>query len=165
MIDVEKTGRYDHWISTLRDRTAAAIVTARVERTRKGLMGDVKPVGAGVGELRIDYGPGYRVYFTDAVFQEALQTAARARGMSEVARTAGLGRESLYKALQVDAQPRFATVRKVMAALGVQLAVVTTNKRAAKKRPAIKRSQQARSGVVPGKKAAAKSNRTKTAVR
>jgi putative addiction module killer protein len=64
MIDVETTDRYDHWISTLRDRTAAAIVSARIERIRTGLMGDVKSVGAGVSELRIDYGPGYRVYFT-----------------------------------------------------------------------------------------------------
>lgn len=72
----------------------------------------------------------------DAVFQEALQIAARARGMSEVARTAGLGRESLYKALQADALPRFATVRKVMAALGVQLTVVPSSKSAAKKRAA-----------------------------
>jgi putative addiction module killer protein len=64
MIDVETTDRYDHWISTLRDRTAAAIVSARIERIRTGLMGDVKFVGAGVSELRIDYGPGYRVYFT-----------------------------------------------------------------------------------------------------
>lgn len=64
MIAVEKTDRYDHWISALRDRTAAAIVSARVERLRKGLLGDVKGLGAGVSELRIDFGPGYRVYFT-----------------------------------------------------------------------------------------------------
>ena len=76
----------------------------------------------------------------DAVFQEALQIAARARGMSEVARTAGLGRESLYKALQADAQPRFATVRKVMAALGVQLTAVASKKPAAKKDPMTTRS-------------------------
>jgi probable addiction module antidote protein len=72
----------------------------------------------------------------DIVFQEALRTAARARGMSEVARTAGLGRESLYKALQADALPRFATVRKVLAALGVQLTVVPSKMPEAKKRPA-----------------------------
>jgi probable addiction module antidote protein len=64
----------------------------------------------------------------DEVFQEALQIAARARGMTEVAKSAGLGRESLYKALQADAQPRFATVRKVMTALGVKLTVVTVKK-------------------------------------
>lgn len=76
----------------------------------------------------------------DGVFLDALKTAARARGMSEVARSAGLGRESLYKALQTDAQPRFATVRKVMAALGVQLTAVASKEPAAKKRPMTKRS-------------------------
>jgi probable addiction module antidote protein len=70
----------------------------------------------------------------DEVFQEALQIAARARGMTEVARSAGLGRESLYKALQADAQPRFATVRKVMTALGVKLAVVTVKQAATVRR-------------------------------
>lgn len=70
----------------------------------------------------------------DAVFQEALQTAARARGMTDVARASGLGRESLYKALQANAQPRFATVRKVMSALGVQLIVVANKKASVSKR-------------------------------
>lgn len=70
----------------------------------------------------------------DAVFQEALQTAARARGMTDIAKSSGLGRESLYKALQADAQPRFATVRKVMTALGVQLTVVPKKKTPAAKR-------------------------------
>lgn len=71
------------------------------------------------------------------VFQEALQTAARARGMSEIAKSAGLGRESLYKALKPDAQPRFETVQKVMAALGVSLTISSKKpvKRAGKNRP------------------------------
>ena len=86
----------------------------------------------------------------DGVFQDALKTAARARGMSEVARTAGLGRESLYKALQSDAQPRFATVRKVMAALGVQLTVVATKQSEAKKSPVIKRSLPQRVDLARG---------------
>ncbi len=64
MIEVEQTKRYDTWIATLRDRKAAAIVTSRVERIRMGLLGDVRSVGSGVSELRIDFGPGYRVYFT-----------------------------------------------------------------------------------------------------
>ncbi|MBS7456766.1 addiction module antidote protein [Coralloluteibacterium stylophorae] len=55
------------------------------------------------------------------VFQTALQTAARARGMTEVAKASGLGRESLYKALRPDAHPRFDTVQRVLAALGVKL--------------------------------------------
>lgn len=60
---------------------------------------------------------------SDEFFQRALQTAARARGMADIAAASGLGRESLYKALAPGAQPRFATVRKVMGALGVTMTV------------------------------------------
>lgn len=52
---------------------------------------------------------------------QALGTVARARGMSEIAKASGLTREALYKALRADAQPRLATVQKVMHALGLQL--------------------------------------------
>jgi probable addiction module antidote protein len=55
------------------------------------------------------------------VFQEALNVAARARGIAEIAKAAGLGRESLYKALRPDATPRFDTVQRVMTALGVKI--------------------------------------------
>lgn len=54
---------------------------------------------------------------------DALGTVARARGMSEIAEASGLGRESLYKSLRADAQPRFDTVQRVMAALGLKLTV------------------------------------------
>lgn len=54
---------------------------------------------------------------------DALGTVARARGMSEIAEASGLGRESLYKSLRADAQPRFDTVRRVIAALGLKLTV------------------------------------------
>lgn len=64
MIEVETTDTFDRWLARLRDRTAAAIVAARILRVRHGLLGDVKSVGSGVSELRIDHGPGYRVYFT-----------------------------------------------------------------------------------------------------
>jgi len=99
----------------------------------------------------------------DGVFQNALQVAARARGMAEVARTAGVGRESLYKALQADAQPRFVTVRKVLAALGVQLTVVPTSKATARKRAPIKRRKAIAARAVPAKKTATKSANTKAA--
>ncbi|GAB2496882.1 addiction module antidote protein [Arenimonas alkanexedens] len=72
----------------------------------------------------------------DGVFQNALQIAAKARGMTEVARTAGVGRESLYKALQDEAQPRFSTVTKVLGALGVELAIVARQKSPANMRTA-----------------------------
>lgn len=55
---------------------------------------------------------------------QALGTVARARGMSEIAKAAGIGREALYKALRPGAQPRFDTVQRVCAALGVRLTAV-----------------------------------------
>ena len=63
VIEIRKTERFAKWIDGLRDLRARALVQARIERLALGLAGDVKPVGEGVSELRIDYGPGYRVYF------------------------------------------------------------------------------------------------------
>ena len=64
MIDMKKTDVFVQWLDELRDIRARARVQARIERLAAGNPGDVKPVGDGVSELRIDYGPGYRVYFT-----------------------------------------------------------------------------------------------------
>jgi putative addiction module killer protein len=64
MIEIRKTETYVKWIDNLRDYQARARVLARIERLALGNPGDVKPVGEGVSELRIDFGPGYRVYFT-----------------------------------------------------------------------------------------------------
>ena len=63
MIEVRKTEVYARWLDGLRDARARARVLVRVERLAAGNLGDVRPVGEGVSELRIDYGPGYRVYF------------------------------------------------------------------------------------------------------
>ena len=63
MIEVRKTEVFVQWLDGLRDIQARARVQARIERLANGNPGDVEPVGAGVSELRIDYGPGYRVYF------------------------------------------------------------------------------------------------------
>lgn len=63
VIEVQTTQDFSDWLRTLRDRKAAAIILARIGRVRAGLLGDVKAVGEGVNELRVDYGPGYRVYF------------------------------------------------------------------------------------------------------
>lgn len=62
--EIRKTDAYARWLDGLRDIHARARVLARVERLAAGNPGDVKPVGEGVSELRIGYGPGYRVYFT-----------------------------------------------------------------------------------------------------
>jgi putative addiction module killer protein len=61
---VFKSATFDKWFSSLRDRQAKARIAARIDRLSLGNAGDAKPVGSGVSEMRIDYGPGYRVYFT-----------------------------------------------------------------------------------------------------
>ena len=64
MFEIHKTDTFAKWIDGLRNIHARARVQARIERLATGNPGDVKPVGAGVSEMRIDYGPGYRVYYT-----------------------------------------------------------------------------------------------------
>ncbi|MBK6287757.1 MAG: type II toxin-antitoxin system RelE/ParE family toxin [Pseudomonadales bacterium] len=61
---IRKTETFAIWLDELRDLRARARVQARIERLAGGNAGDMKPVGEGVSEMRIDYGPGYRVYFT-----------------------------------------------------------------------------------------------------
>lgn len=62
-VEVRQTQRYAKWFAGLRDRQARARIDVRIRRLSLGNPGDVRPVGEGVSELRIDYGPGYRVYF------------------------------------------------------------------------------------------------------
>ena len=64
MVEIRKTEKYAQWLDGLSDIRARARIQVRVERLAAGNTGDVRPVGEGVSELRIDYGPGYRVYFT-----------------------------------------------------------------------------------------------------
>ena len=64
MVEIRKTELFAKWIDNLRDVQAKARVLVRIERLASGNAGDVKPVGEGISEMRIDYGPGYRVYFT-----------------------------------------------------------------------------------------------------
>ena len=63
MVEVRQTERFARWLEDLRDLRARARVQARIERLIGGNPGDIRPVGTGVSELRINYGPGYRVYF------------------------------------------------------------------------------------------------------
>ena len=164
----------------------------QIDRLSFGNPGDTKPAGEGISELRIDYGPDYRVYFVrrgetvivllarsdkrtqaqdidmtlraranslagsddrdetipwktedhletaediaaylEAVFEDgdpeligyALGAVSRSKGMTEIARRTGLGRQSLYKALSPEGRPEFATVSKVVRALGRKLTV------------------------------------------
>lgn len=64
VVEIRETDVFSKWIDGLRDLRARARIQVRIERLAAGNVGDVKPVGEGVSELRIDYGPGYRVYFT-----------------------------------------------------------------------------------------------------
>ena len=63
MIEVRQTEVFARWFDSLRDRQVRARINVRIRRLSLGNFGDVKPVGEGVSELRIDFGPGYRVYF------------------------------------------------------------------------------------------------------
>ena len=63
MIEVRQTTRFATWLARLRDERARARILKRLDRAGKGNLGDVAPVGGGVSEMRIFYGPGYRVYF------------------------------------------------------------------------------------------------------
>ena len=64
MIEVRETAVFSAWLSGLKDRRAQVKVLARVQRLAFGNFGDLRSVGEGVSEMRIHYGPGYRVYFT-----------------------------------------------------------------------------------------------------
>ena len=63
MIEIRQTEIYARWFRRLRDRQARVRVDNRIRRLSLGNPGDVRPIGEGVSEIRIDYGPGYRVYF------------------------------------------------------------------------------------------------------
>jgi putative addiction module killer protein len=64
MVEVIQTAVFSSWLNTLADKKAVARIVTRIRRMELGNPGDVKSVGEGVSEMRIDYGPGYRVYFT-----------------------------------------------------------------------------------------------------
>lgn len=64
MFEVQSSLEFDEWIDALRDRRAAAKIFSRIQRIERGDLGDVKPLVAGISEMRIHFGPGYRVYYT-----------------------------------------------------------------------------------------------------
>ena len=63
-MEVRQTNEFTRWFSRLRDNRARARIRARIDRLSEGNPGDARPVGEGVSEMRIDYGPGYRVYYS-----------------------------------------------------------------------------------------------------
>ncbi len=80
MIEVHQTKEFSSWLRRLRDANAAARIVARIRRMEQGNPGDVRSVGSGVMEMRIDYGPGYRVYYMQ--FSCAPATSAHKRETS-----------------------------------------------------------------------------------
>ena len=65
MKEIRKTETFLKWFKKLKDLTGKYLIAARISRLEEGNFGDAKPVGEGVSEMRIDYGPGYRVYYKD----------------------------------------------------------------------------------------------------
>lgn len=63
MIEIRQTPEYEKWFASLKDRMARVRVDIRIRRLSLGNLGTVEPVGEGISELKIDHGPGYRVYF------------------------------------------------------------------------------------------------------
>jgi putative addiction module killer protein len=65
MKEIRRSSVYVKWLKKLKDQRARSLIFKRTKRLAEGNPGDVKPVGEGVSEMRIDYGPGYRIYFKD----------------------------------------------------------------------------------------------------
>lgn len=63
MKNIYTTDTFDSWLTSLRDKQAVRRIQVRIDRAEDGNFGDCEPVGEGVSEMRIHYGPGYRVYF------------------------------------------------------------------------------------------------------
>ncbi len=63
MLEIRETEEFANWLEGLRDRVGKAKVLVRIQRLARGNPGDVKPVGNGISELRINHGPGYRIYY------------------------------------------------------------------------------------------------------
>lgn len=64
MLEIRQTAAYSEWFESLRDRAAKTRIDIRIRRLSLGNFGDANPIGEGVSELRVHFGPGYRLYFT-----------------------------------------------------------------------------------------------------
>jgi len=88
MYEIRRSTAFDSWLTNLNDSTAKARIAARIDRLALGNPGDVKPVGDGVNEMRIDYGPGYRVYYarTDRIVYLLLCGGTKATQAADIKR-------------------------------------------------------------------------------
>ncbi len=95
MIEVRKTEIFDKWFTKLKDRKAKARIQARIDRVEIGNFGDVSPVGEGISELRIFYGPGYRVYYVqkDSVVVILLSGGDKSSQKSDIAKAKEIAKQ------------------------------------------------------------------------
>ena len=96
MIEVRQTDLFASWLRKLRDEQARARILIRIRRLSLGNFGDSKPVGEGIGELRIDYGPGYRVYFkrTESLLELLLIGGTKKTQDEDIAKAKKLAKEA-----------------------------------------------------------------------
>jgi putative addiction module killer protein len=87
-ITILETDQYRRWFERLRDERAKARINARIRRLSLGNPGDVKALGGGLSEIRVDYGPGYRIYFTTrgAALVLLLGAGDKSRQQADIAR-------------------------------------------------------------------------------
>lgn len=95
MLEVRQTQKYSAWFAGLRDRAAKARIDIRIRRLSLGNPGDVRPVGEGVFELRVNFGPGYRVYFVQRanVYVVLLAGGAKSTQGSDIVQAKALARD------------------------------------------------------------------------
>jgi putative addiction module killer protein len=99
VIEVRQTEAFSDWLRKLRDENARARIQIRIRRLSLGNFGDIKPVGEGVSELRIDYGPGYRVYLCQrgAVLVLLLVGGTKKTQEADIAKAKKIAREWEYR--------------------------------------------------------------------
>jgi putative addiction module killer protein len=95
MIEVRQTAIFAKWFGSLKDRSARARIQARIDRVEMGNLGDAAPVGEGITELRIFYGPGYRVYITqqDSVIVILLCGGDKSSQQADIAKAKEIARQ------------------------------------------------------------------------